>query len=85
MERIRSVSDATIRRTAPVELPEFPADFWDAAELVIPEKTPTSLRVDNDVLEWFRSQGPKYQSRMNAVLRSYMRNTGKQPKKRSAG
>jgi uncharacterized protein (DUF4415 family) len=31
-----------------------------------------SLRVDPDVLEWFRAQGPGYQTRMNAVLRAFM-------------
>ncbi len=31
-----------------------------------------SLRIDHDVLEWFRAQGPGYQTRMNAVLRAYM-------------
>jgi uncharacterized protein (DUF4415 family) len=36
-------------------------------------KQPISLRVDEDVLEYFRSLGPGYQTRMNAVLRSYMK------------
>ena len=31
-----------------------------------------SLRVDSDVVEWFRAQGRGYQSRMNALLRAYM-------------
>lgn len=31
-----------------------------------------SVRIDNDVVEWFKSQGKGYQTRMNAVLRSYM-------------
>jgi len=35
-------------------------------------KQPISLRVDTDVLQWFKKQGPRYQSRMNAVLRSFM-------------
>ena len=35
-------------------------------------KKPISLRVDQDVLRWFKAQGPRYQSRMNAVLRAYM-------------
>lgn len=35
-------------------------------------KQPISLRVDEDVLAWFKAQGPRYQSRMNAVLRAYM-------------
>jgi uncharacterized protein (DUF4415 family) len=35
-------------------------------------KTLLSLRVDADVVEWFRAQGRGYQSRMNALLRAYM-------------
>jgi len=35
-------------------------------------KQAISLRVDADVLEWFKQAGPRYQSRMNAVLRSFM-------------
>ena len=31
-----------------------------------------SLRIDSDVVEWFRAQGKGYQSRMNALLRAYM-------------
>ncbi len=31
-----------------------------------------SIRIDNDVLEWFRHHGKKYQTRINAVLRSYV-------------
>lgn len=34
-------------------------------------KTSISLRVDADVLEWFKSQGPGYQTRINAVLRAF--------------
>jgi uncharacterized protein (DUF4415 family) len=35
-------------------------------------KAAISLRLDEEVLEWFRTQGPGYQTRMNAVLRAYM-------------
>lgn len=38
---------------------------------VVPAKTSVSLRIDADVLEWFRAQGPGYQTRMNAVLRAF--------------
>ncbi|MGQ0836177.1 MAG: BrnA antitoxin family protein [Gammaproteobacteria bacterium] len=37
----------------------------------IPPKASVSLRVDADVLEWFKAQGPGYQTRMNAVLRAF--------------
>ena len=73
LPRLRKVSEAEIERTSPGELRDLPADFWDSAVVVEPAtKQAISLRVDADVLEWFRAQGPRYQSRMNAVLRSYM-------------
>jgi len=34
-------------------------------------KTSISLRVDSDILEWFKAQGPGYQTRINAVLRAF--------------
>ncbi|NHB75675.1 BrnA antitoxin family protein [Rhodobacter sp. M37P] len=44
-------------------------------ETVLPEQTRKkliSLRVDPEVLEFFKAQGPGYQTRMNAVLQAYM-------------
>src|ERR1700733_12050917 len=38
---------------------------------VVPPKASISLRIDADVLEWFRSRGAGYQSRINAVLRAF--------------
>lgn len=38
----------------------------------VPRKAMLSLRVDADVLAWFRAQGGGYQTRMNALLRAYM-------------
>ena len=38
----------------------------------VPRKAMLSLRVDADVLAWFRAQGEGYQTRMNALLRAYM-------------
>jgi uncharacterized protein (DUF4415 family) len=49
------------------------AEFWRNARLVMPErKIPVTLRLDRDVLSWFRAQGRLYQTRMNAVLKAYM-------------
>jgi uncharacterized protein (DUF4415 family) len=50
---------------------EIADDFWDRGHVVMPGpgKTSVHLRVDSDVLEWFRKQGGGYLSRMNAVLR----------------
>ena len=73
LSRLRRVSEATIQRTSPRELRELPDDFWASAQIVEPvAKQPISLRVDTDVLDWFKAQGPRYQSRINAVLRSFV-------------
>jgi len=37
----------------------------------VPAKASVSLRIDADVLKWFKAQGPGYQTRMNAVLRAF--------------
>lgn len=73
LARLRRVSEATIQRTSPRDLRGLPDDFWASAQVVQPvAKQPISLRVDADVLDWFKAQGPRYQSRINAVLRSFM-------------
>src|SRR5271168_95403 len=52
---------------------DIPVDWMKDAVLVIPAgKKLLSVRIDEDVLAWFRAQGPGYQTRMNAVLRAYM-------------
>jgi hypothetical protein len=81
---LRRITDAEISRTSPDDLRDLPVDFWDGAVPVSPvAKVPISLRVDSDVLEFFRETGPRYQSRMNAVLRSYMERTSA-PKRNGA-
>ncbi len=37
----------------------------------LPPKVSVSLRIDRDVLEWFKAQGPGYQTRITAVLRAF--------------
>ncbi|HYT04349.1 MAG TPA: BrnA antitoxin family protein [Gemmatimonadales bacterium] len=51
-----------------------PSVNWvHTAQISVPEpKEAISFRVDPDVLDFFREQGPRYQTRMNAVLRAYM-------------
>ena len=38
----------------------------------VPRKKQLTIRIDSDVLEWYRSQVSGYQSRINALLRAYM-------------
>ncbi|MDE0521515.1 MAG: BrnA antitoxin family protein [Boseongicola sp.] len=52
---------------------ELPADFWDNAEVKFPvSKQPVNLRIDVDILEFFKEGGRGYQSRIHSVLRSYV-------------
>jgi uncharacterized protein (DUF4415 family) len=51
---------------------DVPESFWERARPVGPRpKKSVHLRLDPDVLEWFRQQGPGYQTKINAVLRSF--------------
>lgn len=46
---------------------------WSKAELVYPaKKQPVSIRLDEDIIAYFKKMGRGYQTRINAVLRSYM-------------
>lgn len=73
LARLRKMTEREIERTSPPELAGLPADFWNEADVVVPPpKQAISLRVDQDVLAWFREQGPRYQTKMNAVLRTYV-------------
>jgi uncharacterized protein (DUF4415 family) len=62
---------------------EFKDIDWSDAVLVMPaRKKAISIRVDEDVLDFFKKEGDGYQRRINAVLRSYMQQKAK-PKKRA--
>jgi uncharacterized protein (DUF4415 family) len=58
-------------------------NFWKNAKLVMPRlKETMTIRLDADVLRWFRKQGKGYQTRINAVLRSYVRAQAEAEEKR---
>ncbi len=68
----RARGETLTRADAPVRAVDD--DFWRDARVVMPPpgKASVHLRLDADVLEWFRGQGKGHLSRMNAVLRSFM-------------
>lgn len=75
MNRLRTLSDASVVRDG--EAPEWTPEMFGRAVArkglkPAPRKALLSLRIDSDVIDWFRSQGAGYQSRMNALLRAYM-------------
>lgn len=63
------------------DIPPLPDDFGARAipnpflRPPRPIKTPTTVRVDADVLAWLKSQGKGYQTRINAILREKMLTT----------
>jgi len=60
---------------------EFKGFDWSKAELAIPpRKKAISIRVDEDVLKFFKRNGEGYQRRINAVLRSFMQAIRKKEK-----
>ena len=68
--RVDSLSDRDIDYS---DIPELDKDFFKSATLVLPEpKTTMTIRLDQQVLEWFKAKGPGYQTRINALLRAYM-------------
>lgn len=55
------------------DAPEMGADFWKAAKVLDRgAKKPITIRVDQEVITWFKSRGGRYQVLMNQVLRQYM-------------
>jgi uncharacterized protein (DUF4415 family) len=69
-DRIDALTDEDIDTS---DIPPLDDDFFTHAELRLPEpKQAITIRLDKDVIEWFKSQGKGYQTRINAVLRTYM-------------
>jgi uncharacterized protein (DUF4415 family) len=54
------------------DIAELDESFFRAAQWRPPVKQPVTIRIDADVLEWFRSRGPGYQTQINRLLRRYM-------------
>jgi uncharacterized protein (DUF4415 family) len=69
-----ALTDEQIEESIRNDPDAVPLDFdWSEAVLVIPpKKKAISIRVDEDVLDYFKHEGSGYQRRINAVLRSYM-------------
>lgn len=84
-EKLRNTTDEEIEAQIKND-PDWSDDWnWGEAVLVMPpKKKPISIRVDEDVLDFFKHEGGQYQRRINAVLRSYMQQKkAKKPKKRA--
>ena len=70
LEQIEAIPDKEIDYT---DIAQTDEAFWEKAELRMPQpKKGIYLRLDQDLLDWLKHQGPGYQTRINAILRSYM-------------
>ena len=79
------MTDEEIQEAVRNDPDAVPLDFnWSDAVLVIPPtKNAISIRVDEDVLDYFKTDGAGYQRRINAVLRSYMQQKKSKKRKRA--
>jgi uncharacterized protein (DUF4415 family) len=74
-DKLRHRTDAQIRRGIVSDPDVRPTDeeFWKGAKVIWPtRKTVVTMRLDTDLLAWFRQQRG-YQTRINAILRAYMK------------
>jgi uncharacterized protein (DUF4415 family) len=78
-KRFDALTDADISRAAAAD-PDtrlVDAEWFKRARLVMPQaKEMVSLRLDQEVLDWFRKTGRGYQTRINAVLRAFVEAQG---------
>ena len=69
LKRLKEMNDEDINLD---DIPELGDDFFKNAELQLPVKQSVTIRMDSDVLLWFKNQGKGYQTRINQLLRRYM-------------
>jgi uncharacterized protein (DUF4415 family) len=77
--RAKPKQEVARRRAAPSEPGPVPVDMLKLQVNWPHRKQPVNLRIDGDIIEWFRRGGAGYQTRMNAVLRAFV---DAQPKRR---
>ena len=80
LKRLRALRDSEIDFS---DIPKLGKSFWTTAKLTLPEPNARNKpsrnkydrltnRVDHDVVQWLKKRGKGYQTRINAILRSYM-------------
>jgi uncharacterized protein (DUF4415 family) len=74
-DRVEAMTEDDIERNAAddPDNPPWTDEDWARARVVFPQgKAPVTLRLDKDIIAWFKSQGRGYQTRINAVLRAFV-------------
>ena len=72
-KRVDAISQAQLERLADSDEGPLPAD-WESTVIVglPPAKQDIHIRLDGDILDWFKARGRGYQTRINAVLRAFV-------------
>ena len=71
LDKLAKMRDAKIDTS---DIPELDKDFFKKAVLRLPKaKQMVSIRLDDEVLAWFKRQGKGYQTKINEILKMYMR------------
>jgi uncharacterized protein (DUF4415 family) len=72
-KRVKAMSQADIERLADEDEGLLPEGWENTVMLGLPpRKKDVHIRLDADILDWFKSHGTGYQTRINAVLRSFV-------------
>lgn len=69
-KRLESMSDDEIDTS---DIPELDETFFTQAQLRQVSQQTVHLKLDSDIIEWFKEQGLNYQTQANQLLRHYMR------------
>ncbi len=70
LEEIKNIPDESLDTS---DIPELDDHFWETAKMIKPiTKKAISIRLDSDILDWFKGQGKGDQSLINNILRSYV-------------
>ncbi|MBF0516027.1 MAG: BrnA antitoxin family protein [Nitrospirae bacterium] len=73
--RVRAMTDSEIEHAVAGDPETFIPDakWFEQAKIVMPKiKETVTLRLDPDILQWFKHDGRGYQTRINAVLRAFV-------------
>jgi uncharacterized protein (DUF4415 family) len=72
-KRVRATSQEEANRLADEEDGPLPDNWESTVDIGIPQpKQGVHIRLDADILAWFRSQRPGYQTRINSVLKAFV-------------
>lgn len=74
-KKLRRMRDHDIDHS---DIPPLDSHFFKRATLKMPEPKPViTIRLDPDILNWFKRHGKGYQTRINAVLKMYVEAQGR--------